>query len=91
MWQLSCCAAHPKTARKTEEFWSLTRRATTRVGLSPSWGEAIQIRSQSRKKSVGIVQVGPVKKLIDRFANEMIGAQYSPNAIVAQASTPISP
>ena len=36
-------------------------------------------------------QVGPVKKLNDLFANEIIGDQYNPNTIVAQASTPISP
>ena len=38
-----------------------------------------------------LAQAGPVKKLNDRFANEIIGDQYSPNTIVAQANTPISP
>ena len=34
---------------------------------------------------------GPVKKCIERSANEMIGVQYNPKATVAHASTPIRP
>jgi len=80
----------------TSENSVFTRRAKRvgRVSVTPPLvgrGNSRSLRSQSGKKNTGIFQVGPVKKLIDRFANEMIGAQYSPNAMVAQASTPISP
>ena len=80
------CAAQLSVAPyilKSRKVWSLTRHSrTSGGGASPTGGEAIQDRFD---------QAGPVKKLSDRFANEMIGDQYNPNTIVAQASTPIRP
>ena len=80
------CAARLSVAPHIRNFgkiWSLTLHSKTSVGGgSPTGGEAIQDRFD---------QAGPVKKLNDRFANEMIGDQYNPNTIVAQANTPIRP
>jgi hypothetical protein len=62
--------------------------STERINASSESG--VMLLSSS---AIGIdpAQVGPVKKLNDRFANSMIGAQYRPNTIVAHASTVISP